>query len=332
MVEDLLGPQYYLNRARSLKAKFMETFGLPNTFIGDATQIDTDTMAAGGGKIYKMSEMSSVRVQTGPVPMMPREVAEFSLEALSDLNAAASQSEIEASALPGQMRSGAAIRAMSEERHMPLSIPAKLSVRAVRDAGRVMLAIGKLYYGDNRLMRYLGDDSEWIVEAFNGSDLVTNIQIVGEPSVTDTVAASRAEMLDAVQSGAFNPQFDAETRELILSGLYYNSSDEFMRRKLQAKRHAEGVIQQVISDPTRWAQTGYPVMEYQNHEVEARELVAFMYTPEFRRLDPLTQSILTKYWKDCTIYVQLAMQAQLQLQASLKGSPGEKGQASQPAN
>lgn len=332
MVEDLIGPQYYLNRARSLKAKFMETFGLPNTFIGDATQLDTDSMAAGGGKIYKMSEQSIVRVQQGPVPMMPREVAEFSLEALSDLNSAASQSEIEASALPGQMRSGAAIRAMNEDRYMPLSVPAKLSVRAVRDAGRVLLAIGKLYYGNNRLLRYMGEDNEWIVEAFNGADLVTDIQVIGEPSVTDTVAAGRAEMLDAVQSGAFNPQFDAETRELILSGLYYNTSDEFMRRKLQAKRHAESVIQKVMADPARWAQTGYPVMEYQNHEVEARELQAFMYTQEFERLDPMTKSILTKYWKDCTMYVQLAMQAQLQLQASLKGSPGEKGQASQPAS
>jgi len=330
MVEDLIAPQWWLNRSRSLKAKFMEDRGLPDTFVGDNSGLDTDNMSAGGGKIYKISETSSRPIQSGPVPQMPVEVSLFSSECLSDLNAAASQSEIEASALPGQMRSGAAIRSMNEDRYMPLSIPAKLSVRAVRDAGRTLLAIGKLYYGPNRLMRYLGEDNEWVVETFDGANLVTDLQIIGEPSVTDTLNASRTEMLDAIQSGAFNPQFDEETRLLILSGLHYNTSDEFMRRKLQAKKQAERVIQIVKADPARYAQ-GYPVMEWQDHPTEARELVAFMYSPEFEKLDLLAKSILTKYWKDHMLYIEQAVQAQMEMQAAVAGTPGQKGQASQPA-
>lgn len=138
-------------------------------------------------------------------------------------------------------------------------------------------------------------------------------------------------MLDAVQGGAFNPQFDEETRTLILSGLHYNTSDEFMRRKLQSKRNQEREIQEMLATPEKWIGKGYPVMKWENHEVEARECVAFMYTEEFRKLDPERQALISQHWEQHMAFVQQALEAQMRMQALLKGTPGEKGQASQPA-
>lgn len=328
LVESLVGPQWHLNFSRGLMAKFMATFGLPNTFVDEMSGIDTETMSAGGGKIYKITTGS--KVQPGPVPQMPPDIANFGNTCLSDINMAASQSEIDAAALPGQLRSGAAIRSMNEDRYMPLTIPAATAVQAVKEVGQVALAIGKLNYGDDRLLKYLGEDNEWVVEKFNGANLVTDIQIVGEPSVTNTLNSERAEMLDAIQSGAFNPQFDEETRLLILSGLHYNTSDEFIRRKLQSKKNQEREIQQMLKDPARYPQ-GYPVLEWQDHAVEAATCVAFMYTPEFEKLDPFTQGLITQHWKQHQAFIQQAIEAKIALESQMKGAPGEKGQASQPA-
>lgn len=327
LVETLVGPQFYLNYTRSQMARFLSTFGLPNTYVEETSNLDTDTMQAGGGRIYKVGPG---KVQFGPVPQMPPDIGRFGDICLGDLNAAASQSEIEASALPGQMRSGAAIRSMNEDRYMPLTIPARCAVRAVRDVGQVALAIGKLRYTDDRLLKYLGEANDWVVEKFNGANLVTDLQIVGEPSVTDTLNSERAEMLDAVQSGAFNPQLDEETRLLILSGLHYNTSDEFVKRKLASKKNQEREIQAMIGDPAKWPD-GYPVLEWQDHAVEASTCVAFMYTPEFDKLDPFTQGLITQHWKQHQAFLQQAIEAQIALQAQAAGTPGEKGQASQPA-
>lgn len=331
LVESLIGPQWHLNFARSMDAKFLSTFGLPNTFIGNQSGLDTETMAAGGGKIYGINESSAQSIKFGPIPQMPPDIGRFADKCLGDLNMAASQSEIEAAALPGQMRSGAAIRSMNEDRYMPLTIPSRSAVRAVRDVGQVALAVGKLMYTNDRLLKYLGEDNEWVVEKFDGANLVTDLQIVGEPSVTDTLNSERAEMLDAVQSGAFNPQLDEETRVLILSGLRYNTSDEFMRAKLQGKKGQEREIQTMLKDWTRYVPDGYPVLEWQDHVAHSRACVAFMSTPEFEKLDPNAQALITQHWKQHQTFIQQAIEAQMAMEAQMAGTPGKKGQASQPA-
>lgn len=332
LAEDMMSAQHYLNKSRSLVAQFQEDRGLPDTFISDSSGLDTDNMRAGGGKIYKISDQAAARgVLNGPVPQMPREVAEFGSVALNDLNMAAAQSPVDAAKLPGQVRSGSGIRAINEDRFMSLTFPARNSVRAARDAGRCLLAIGKLYYGKGRLLKYQDGGAEWVVEEFSGADLVTDLQITAEPSVTDTIGTRRAEMLDMVQAQAFDPTMREEDREMLFAAMALNAPVEFVARKLSAKRHAELVIHELSTDFTRWIPEGYPVFEWQEHAREAREVVAYMYTNEFRRLDPMAQSLITKYWKDCVSYVQLAEQRQLELQAALKGTPGQKGQASQPA-
>lgn len=329
MVEDMIQPQFALNRARSNKLRFMDIFGVPDTYISDATGLDVDSMEAGGGRIYQVNSVGREGVQHGPPPQMPTEIAMFGNECERDLNSVASQAEIDGAKLPGQMRSGAAIKAMAEERYMPLSVPAKMSVRVVRDAGRCLLAIHKLKAGKRRLSR-MGEDNEWIVEEYEASSIATEIHIIGEPSIMDTANASKAEMLDAVQSGVFNPQFDEEMQDLIFSGMHYKTGAEFAKRRLQAKRNAERVIQTLIRNPGKYPQ-GYPVAEWQDHAREMREVVAFMYTEEFSRLPVNTQAEITLYWKNLQAFVAQAMQQELEMQAALKGTPGEKGQASQPA-
>lgn len=331
LVESLISPQFNLNLTRGQLVRFMLTFGLPNTYVGDQAGIDTDTMSAGGGRIYKMNEASVKNVSHGPVPQMPPDIARFGDVCLGDLNAAASQTEIEASSLPGQLRSGAAIRSMNEDRYMPLTIPASASVQTVQEVGQVMLAVTKLYYGPDRVMRYLGEDNEWVVEKFNAANLVTDLQIVAEPSVTNTLASERADLLDALQMGAFNPQLSEEDRLLIYSGLHYKTSDEFIRRKLAPKKKQERELQAMMQDWTKFVPNGYPVLESDDHVIEARAVQAFMWTPEFEALDPNVQALITLHWKTHEAYIAQAVEQQLALQAQIAGTPGQKGQASQPA-
>lgn len=330
LVEDMIQPQYALNRARSNKMRFMDTFGIPDVYVSSQANIDVDNMKAGGGNLYQVDALGPGMIQPGPNPQMPTDIAMFGNEAERDLNSIAAQSEIDGAKLPGQMRSGAGMRVLNEERFISLSIPAENSVNAVRDAGRCALAIAKLKYGKRRLARY-GDDGEWIVEEFEGSSLVTDLQIIGAPSVSETERSGPADMLDAIQAGAFNPAFPEETQVLIASAMKFKDSKEFLRRKLEAKRNAEKVIQLLSRHPERYPQ-GYPVMEWQKHAVEMREVESFMYTDEFANLDPETQALINLYWKNLQVFAQQAAMQEMEMQASLKGSPGEKGQASQPAN
>lgn len=326
LMEDLTSPQYNLNDSRAKLAQHMRVFGQASTFVDDTTQLDTDNMTLEPGAVYKIPAGS--KVQAGPTPQLPPEVLQFGELCEKDLLDAAAQSEIGADSLPGQMRSGEAIRLMNEERHVTLSIPAETTVRVSRDVGRMMLELGKLFYDERRMLRYLGEDQQWEVRYFTGADITSDIVVIGQPDVSDTLANQRSEMLDSVAAGAFNPQFDDETRTLILKGLHFNTSDEFMTSKLLAERNQEREIEMMIADPRRFMDRPFPVRPYENHEVEMRVLVRFMYGERFRSLDPDTQSIIEMHYQMHMMALAQQMQEQQaimpqQEQRAPKGTPSQ---------
>jgi hypothetical protein len=336
-VEDLRIPQYYTNRLRSSVISFNEAHGQPATYVDKSTGLDSDKMTSQIARVYQTNPgTANSGVKIGPTPQMPIEVMQATIFTESDLNKLASQSEVQGEKLPGQIRSGAAMRAVNEERFAGLSIPAMMSVRATRDVGRVALAVGKLFYGTERLLKYQGEDRRWVVEAFNGMDLVNDVVIVGAPDVTETSNSEEQKMLDAVVAGAFNPQFDRTTKQLILKGLHYGTSAEFFSRQLQGEKNAERVIGEILLDPMRYGEEGYPAFEWQDHEAEADALVAFMYTPEFWELGKkgpvgrAAQATITTYWKKHRDFMLQEQLAQMQMIEATKGAPGQPGQASQP--
>lgn len=329
MGEDLMTPQFYTNEARSQKVYFMRIHGMPNTYVGRDSGLDTENMEA-GGRVYGVAENSAFKVQHGPTPNMPAEVAVLDSQLIQDMQFIASQSEIDGNKLPGQLRSGAAIQQMQQDRFTGLTIPARCTLRACRDTGRQLLALGKMYYGPNRTMQYLGEANEWVVEEFDGANLHNDVVIIGDQGVADASGAQRQEMMDAISAGAFNPQFDAETKALILSGLHFDTSEEFVKQKLQAKRACEREIQMVLKDPMKYAQGGLPVLDWQDHELYMATLRAFFYTPEFEKLDPITQSILNTNFAGHQKLLMQEQLAQAQMLEATKGAPGQPGMASQP--
>lgn len=335
-VEDLIIPAYYTNRMRSSTIAFAEAHGQPATYVDNSTGLDTDRMTSQVGRIYKLNSGSVQGIKIGPTPQQPNEVMAATLFTESDLNKLASQTEVQGEKLPGQIRSGAGMRAINEERFAGLSIPAKCAVQTAVDLGRCMLGILKLYGGDGRVIKYQGDDADWVVEAFDSADIINDIVVVGRPDVTASRGASEQGMLDAIQAGAFNPQFDRQTRTLILKTLNYGTSAEFFARQLQGEKHAERVIQEIIRDPMRYGQQGYPALEWQDHEAEMDALEAFMYSPEFDALykqGPVGQraaAVITGYWKQHQAFLQQQQLEQLQLMEATKGAPGTPGMASQP--
>lgn len=326
--EDMLTPQFYFNESRSQKIGFGRIHGLPNTYVGKDSGLDTDKMEA-GGRIYGVSEASAYKVQHGPSPQMPQAIAVLDMELLADLNAVASQSEVDGAKLPGQVRSGAAINQLNEDRFMGLSLPARNTMRAARDTGRILLALGKMYYGPGRVMQYLGEGNEWIVEEFDGANLLNDVVIVGQTSVTNTPGAKAQKMLDIITAGAFNPQFDAETKAVIAEGIDLDDSAEFVKLRLQAKRACEREIQLIIRDPAKYAR-GFKALDWQDHEIFMSTLKTFFYTPEFDALDVMTKSSLNELFMQHQQMQQQQQLVQMQMLEATKGAPGQAGMASQP--
>lgn len=325
LMEDLTSPQHHVNDSTAKALEYLRVHGAPPTFVRKNCGIKTLTIRPGS---FHEVDNPQFDVKIGSAPPMPPAAFEVRQTVERDLMMIASQSELDGSKLPSQLRSGEAIRLMQQERAIALNVPAMESVHAVRDTGRVMLSLAQLYYREERLMRYLGEDDEYVVESFSGADLHNDLVVIGRPDIGDTVAMARAELNDAVASGALNPQQSQEDRMLFLKAMRFGSSDEVLQTKLQAERSQEREIQAMIAAPEKYPQ-GYPVMEWEDHETEARVIVRFMYQPAFEELPPRTKALIVQHWKQHNALHQQQVMSMLQMQESLKGSPGQKGQASQ---
>jgi len=325
LVEDLVSPQKSLNEARSCLLEFLRVFGRPATFVGSNSGIDPTKITIEPGGVYVVSEMSK-GVTHAPAPNLPPAVAEIGGLVQQDLNVISSSSDIEASRMPAQLRSSEALRTMIQYRDIGLSLSSNEAVRATRDVGRQALALGQLFYDEKRTIKYLGDNGQWTFQDFYGADLVSDLVTIGQPGVLDTVEGQRAELLDAVQAQALDPVNNPDDKAYVLSALHYNTSQQAVDAKLAAQRHQEHEIEAMI-------QTGQPqpVMDWQDHSTEARVSVQFMYSARFAQLDPYIGSLIVQHWQQHMVYVQKAMEQQMMMAAQLKGTPGGKGKASQPA-
>lgn len=326
LVEDLVNPQRYLNESRSCLLEFLRVFGRPPTFVGSRSGIDITKVTIEPGGVYPLEE-SSKGITYGPTPQLPQPVAEVGGLVQGDLNYIASASEIEGSSLPGQLRSGEAIRQIQEQRDIALNLTAIEAARSTRDVGRQALGLCQMFYGPNRVLKYLGEDGEWAIEDFNGADLVSDLVIVGTPGILRTESSERAEMMDALQvPGLFDPMNNQDDKDYVLSALHYNTSQQAISAKLRAQKHQQHEIQEII-------RTGQqqPTFPWQKHETEARVCIDFMYSAEFGKLPPGIGSLIVMHWQEHQNYIMQAQQQAAEMALALKGTPGAKGQASQPA-
>ena len=326
LVEDLVSPQRNLNEARSCLLEFLRIFGRPATFVGSNSGIDPKKMTIEPGGVYTVNEVSK-GVSHAPAPNLPPAVAEIGNLVQSDLNLISSASDIQESSLPGQLRSGEALRQIQEQRDIALNLPSLEAVRATRDVGRQSLGLAQMYYDQTRTLKYIGPDGDWTFQDFNGADLVADLIIEGTPGILSTEASERAELMDALQiPGLFDTQNNQDDKDYVLSALHYNTSQQAIRAKLSAQKHREWEIEQIIQQGAQ-----QPVFEWQDHAREARVCIDFMYSAAFTHLDPKIGSLIVQHWQQHNAFVQKAMEQQVQMAAALKGTPGQPGQASRPA-
>lgn len=342
LAEDMISGAYNLNRIRSKKLDFVETHGFPATFIANNSGIDPQEMFVEAGRIYQVPQTHLASMKFTPPPAMPKEITEIGIDIERDLATTAANSEIEGSKLPGQMRSGDAMEAVARERDLPLNIPARSMLNATQARGTAMLLLAQHYYTQMRTARLIGENGEAMSISFRGADLIADLRIVGEPGVMDTTQAERARVLDMVQLGVFDTVNNPQDKRLVLKATLSNSDAELVRSHLQAEWKEERIIERIVADPVKWAQprmdpssgeqtSGFPVMDWEDHDIAAEVLVRFMYTNAFESLDPIAQSLIAMRWSQHTQFIQQAQMQQMQMLELAKGAPGQKGKASQPA-
>lgn len=330
LVDAMTNAQWHSNRAGTALSSFLYTHGAPMTIVGKQSGIDPNKLSMRFGRTYAIDERSSKGVTFSPTPQLPKEVVQFGAMCDADMAQTASQSEMDGSKLPGQLRSAPALDAFNRARHIALNIPGKCLVAATAEAGRRFLTLGQKFYRAPRKARYMGEEGHYVVEWFTGADISNDIKVIGEPSVLDTKESRKAALYDAVQIRMLTPDINPEDRRIAIKAIHDATNEEWVDRVVQAERNQEIEIERMIEFPDLYRQDGYPIADYEDHATEANQCVAFMYTQRYRSLKPEIQALIMRHWKSHADAAATAQLQQMQIAQALQGTPGQKGAASQP--
>ena len=335
LVEQLTSPQHHLNKAASTMIEIQNVYGHPALLVPEDSGIPEGNFVIEPGAIHHYNPLAG-EIKPLPPPQLPAEVAQNRVACLNDLEQIANNAPPDFTRMPAQIRSGEGIRLMNEIQKKPLEMTQRLSLEADQRLGRQLLALGKLFYTEARTLKHMGEDGQFAVSWFTGADLSNDLRVVSQPSISDSATAKRAEILDFVKAGLFDPVNNPDHRRQVLKALEFGTADEAVATTLQDELDEERIIQTIVADPTKYipqegqTESGYPVMPFEDHEVRMKVLVRYMLTDEFRKQDAVSQSVIYQLWEKRNALHQEAIRQQVALMEASRGTPVPKGTPSQP--
>lgn len=340
LVERLTSPQFQYNRSRAVMIEHQNVYGHPSMFVPNGSDIPTGHMSIQPGMVYKYNPRPGVKpVEAGPVPTLSKEVSENSSRALMEIQQISSMADPDMSKLPGNIRGAPALEMMIAEKNVVLQPTAKRVVRETVRAGKIMLAMGKKLYTGERMLKYVGDDNHQRVMSFLSSDINTDLKILGEPGYFHSAASERAKILEYVQVGVLSPQTNPDDRVAVLKALAYGTADEAIEERLADEENQELEIEEMVQNADKYIGVGpmgpqahMPTQPYDDDSAHIRVLRRFLKSPDARNLHPLQRQLLISHLQEHSMKEQMLMQQQLAAVEAQKGTPGAKGQASQPSN
>lgn len=343
-VADMRNPQFQYNNARAKQTEVLNVHSHPPMFINKNAGLPEGVVSIEPGVMYPvdMNRSGGRILEMGAIPQVPKELAESATRAMSEIQLIASQADPDMSKLPGQIRSGAGLGMLVEEKNKSLLPAARSALRATVEGGRMMLRIARSHYTMRRTMKYVGEDNAYRVMEFEGADIQTDIRIVGEPEFFRTKAVDQQRVVEWVQAGVLNPQMDPDDKIAVLKTLAYGNAEQIIAERLADEENQEREWDEMSADPLKFVTNdeevgqmlNYPTQPFDDDETHIRVMVRRMKSAEFRDMDPFAKQLLMQHLQEHQMKVQQAMIRASMMQSQMQGgqgsAPAQRGRPSQP--
>lgn len=330
LAESLTNLQFRYNESRSRHAEFENIFGRPITLLPKGAGLSKVNMEIRTGGVYEYNANSGSPVFV-PQPSLPPEVMQNSATIQSEMRYIASQSDIDGSKMPGQVRSGAGINAMQRDRDMVLDLTIASSLEMDRMTGCQFLTMARLFYSSDRLAKLRGSNGQWIIKSFKGGDLSNKVRLIGEPGEYQTSDQFKQELQDMVTSGMLQPATNPEHGQVIAKAVKFQTTEEIVVDLTMHEERQEAEIRDMVAAPQKYLDGVYPVLPYEDDIAHQRVMERLFNSEEFQQMPEQTRSVLAAHWQAHDNQKMQKLAQQMQMMEASRGAPGQTGVASQPS-
>lgn len=228
-------------------------------------------------------------------PAIPQYVFEDERTLKDDINDTAGINEASRGQLPSSSIPAIGMQLLVEQDDTRIGVETEAHEHSYADLGRILLKFVDKYYETDRLLKTIGEDLEYAVRKFKGSDIRENfdVHVIRGSTLPGSKVLKRQEILNLADRGYFgNPQ-DPTVIQNVMSMLEFG--DEYKGWKRHSLRMAQiqrgiAMIEEQSIKPA--------VSEFDDHALWLQELDDYRISEKYMKLDSEQQGTVLELMND----------------------------------
>ncbi len=281
--------QDQLNRGKSMRAAWMNRMLTGKILAARGHNIAAEAFNDQSGEIIKYDHVINVpEPHALQMPTIPQYAYEEEKVLKDDINDTAGINEASRGQLPSSSIPAIGMQLLVEQDDTRIGVETEGHEHSYADLGRLLLKFVDKFYETERLLKSVGENMEYTVRKFKGTDIKENfdVRVIRGSTLPGSKVLKRQEIINLHQQGYFgNPQ-DPTTIQNVMSMLEFG--DEYQGWKRHSLRMAQ--IQRGLEMIEQGQQP--PVSEFDDHALWMQELDDYRISEKFLKLPPENQTLV----------------------------------------
>lgn len=288
--------QDQINRGKQMRAAWSNRMLTGKILAARGHNIAAEAFNDQSGELIKYDVLpNGTEPKALEMPVIPSYAYEEEKTLKDDMNDTAGINEASRGQLPSSSIPAIGMQLLVEQDDTRIGIETESHEYSYADLGRILLKFVDKYYEDERLLKIAGENMEYTVRKYKGTDIRKNfdVHVIRGSTLPGSKVLKRQEIMNLHQQGYFgNPQ-DPLVLQNVLSMLEYG--DEYQGWKTIALRKAQVQrgIRQIEQEGTK-----PPVSEFDDHALWMQELDNYRISEKYQKRSPEQQSIVLELIND----------------------------------
>jgi hypothetical protein len=281
--------QDQINRGKQMRAAWSNRMLTGKIIAARGHNIAAEAFNDQSGEMIKYDQLPNTPPpQALQMPVIPQYAFEEEKTLKDDMNDTAGINEASRGQLPSSSIPAIGMQLLVEQDDTRIGIETECHEFAYADLCRILLKFVDKYYETERLLKIAGENMEYTVQKFSGTDIRKNfdVHVIRGSTLPGSKVLKRQEIMNLHQQGYFgNPQ-DPRVLQNVLSMLEFG--DEYQGWKKISLRKAQ------INRGIKMIEQGTkpPVSEFDDHALWMQELDDYRISEKFQKLQPEQQNIV----------------------------------------
>lgn len=293
--------QDQINRGKSMRAAWMNRTLTAKLISARGHNIAAEAYNDQSGEIMKYDPvLNAPEPHELTQPAIPSYAFEEERVLKDDINDTAGINEASRGQMPSSSIPAIGMQLLVEQDDTRIGVEAEGLEYSYADLGRILLKFVDKYYETERLLKVVGENMQYAVKTFKGSDIRENfdVTVIRGSTLPGSKVLKRQEIINLHQQGYFGNPTDPTVVQNVMSMLEFG--DEYQGWKRHALRMAQiqrgiEMIEEQSAKP--------PVSEFDDHALWIQEMNDYRIGEKFLKLSPDQQSIVLELINEHTDWI-----------------------------